>query len=737
MTQPTLASKGGTLLSHFLLAVWVRRLAFLVVALVVWSPAMAAVVEYTYDEIGRLVGVYAPSGDAAQYVYDAAGNITEIKRFTASQLSIIEFTPNSGPVGTTVTIWGTGFSTTPSSNTVTFNGTAATVSAATANKLTVTVPSGATTGAIGVTVGGGSTTTTANFTVTGTTGAPTISSFSPAGGAAGTAVSITGTNFETTISLNDVNLNTTFALVSSASSTSISTTVPANTGSGKFKVRTPNGTAYSSTDFLVPYGTHAAADLVSTTRATVNGSAASFSIGTAGKVAMVLFDGIQGQDIGIALGPFTFTPAGGNVTVNFLRPDGVIMTGQQVLNLNGTSIDLPRLPLTGTYTIGIAASASNTVSGTVAVSTDVTAALTEGTATNATVGAGQNGRFTFSGTAGQKAAVYVSGISSGLQVSNVELRDPFGWVIASASSISATAFIQAQTLTTTGVHSIFVSPLGIGTGSYSVQYGVPDLTVTSFTPGTVVLNQNGTYTIPLTAGVSNQGTVGVRGVWADKGYLSADATLDTADKVVVSQSRGADLSSAGSYSISPSASVPAGTASGTYTMFFKADGTDNGTTYTASSNLTEANEANNVYSASVTLPPLPDLSVSNFSVGTITVNGNGSYNIPITFTVTNVGSGNAKGSWYDACYLSTDGTLGTTDDYLGWQLRLTDLAASAQYNVSYTCVTPTTTTAGGYTLFVKSDGYYGAGSKYSIFNYLAETDEANNVTSTPITLPTK
>lgn len=114
----------------------------------------AADVEYTYDEAGRLVGVMDPNGDAAEYVYDPAGNITEIKRFASTVLSLIEFQPKQGPIGTQVTIWGSGYSTTPANNAVTFNGTAATVSSATKNKLIVTVPGGATTGNLSITVSG-------------------------------------------------------------------------------------------------------------------------------------------------------------------------------------------------------------------------------------------------------------------------------------------------------------------------------------------------------------------------------------------------------------------------------------------------------------------------------------------------------------------------------------------------------------------------------------------------------
>ena len=80
--------------------------------------------------------------------------------------SVTSFTPTNGPIGTTVTITGTNFSSTIADNTVTFNGTQATVAAAISAQLTVTVPTGATTGKIAVTVGGTTVTSSADFTVT-------------------------------------------------------------------------------------------------------------------------------------------------------------------------------------------------------------------------------------------------------------------------------------------------------------------------------------------------------------------------------------------------------------------------------------------------------------------------------------------------------------------------------------------------------------------------------------------
>jgi YD repeat-containing protein len=128
------------------------RAAVLVVLLyaVVGASLLAQTIRYIYDESGRLVGVIDPAGDAAAYDYDATGNLLSITRSTSTQVKVLEFTPNAGLIGQTVTIYGTGFSATPVSNTVTFNGTSATVSSATANSLVVTVPAGATTGAVGV-----------------------------------------------------------------------------------------------------------------------------------------------------------------------------------------------------------------------------------------------------------------------------------------------------------------------------------------------------------------------------------------------------------------------------------------------------------------------------------------------------------------------------------------------------------------------------------------------------------
>jgi gliding motility-associated-like protein len=82
--------------------------------------------------------------------------------------SITSFAPTDGAVGTTVIITGADFSLTPANNIVSFNGTAAVVTASTSTSITTTVPTGATSGAITVTICNTATSAT-NFTVTGGT----------------------------------------------------------------------------------------------------------------------------------------------------------------------------------------------------------------------------------------------------------------------------------------------------------------------------------------------------------------------------------------------------------------------------------------------------------------------------------------------------------------------------------------------------------------------------------------
>lgn len=77
---------------------------------------------------------------------------TEGPQFKDQQLGILDISPDNGLTGTTVTITGSGFSTNPGNNNVSFNGIKAQVTAATENQLTVLTPVQVSTGTIRVKV---------------------------------------------------------------------------------------------------------------------------------------------------------------------------------------------------------------------------------------------------------------------------------------------------------------------------------------------------------------------------------------------------------------------------------------------------------------------------------------------------------------------------------------------------------------------------------------------------------
>jgi IPT/TIG domain len=178
--------------------------------------------------------------------------IVGLTALPASASTVTSFTPTCGPVGTSVTITGTGF-TDAAGAVVDFNGTnQPSTSGLTNTSVTALVPGGATTGKITVEVPGGSADTpSASVFVVGAAAAPTITTFTPGSGPIGTTVNITGTNFGCTTAVKFNNISATFTL---NSATSITATVPTGATTGKISVTNTfntTTTATSVTDFVV------------------------------------------------------------------------------------------------------------------------------------------------------------------------------------------------------------------------------------------------------------------------------------------------------------------------------------------------------------------------------------------------------------------------------------------------------------------------------------------------------
>ena len=407
---------------------------------------------------GALVaGCADAASNVVQYTHDAADNIVAIQRVKPAPLTLAGFAPGGGSPGTAVTITGTGFAATAAQNVVSFNGMSAPVGTASMTSLTVTVPQGASTGKIAVTVAGNSATSAQDFVVT-TAGVPSISSFTPASGPAGTVITVAGTNLNPVTGATTVRLNQNVATASSLNATSLSFTVPSATGSGRIVVATPAGTGMSNSDFIVPPSGIAATDIIATTRLVTDGTARNIGLYSTNKFGLVLFDGTAGALLSVQVANFTITPASSTIAYTIYKPDSTpLSTG--VLSPANLSIHLPVLPLGGTYSLllrtGLAqVSLDARVESSRFVPTD--AAPLEFART-----AGQSTRVLIAAVAGEQKAFTVSGLSvvPANSLLDVQVLLPNGSTFRRSSANGLGTTIALPPFTVTGTHSVLLLPL--------------------------------------------------------------------------------------------------------------------------------------------------------------------------------------------------------------------------------------------------------------------------------------
>jgi hypothetical protein len=162
--------------------------------------------------------------------------------------AIASVVQSSGFVGNSVIVNGTYFGTSQGSTTVTFNGVAATPTTWADTQISVPVPSGATSGSVVVTVNGVASNGFA-FNVDAT---PTVSSISPGSGAAGTDLTITGTNLGDSADNIQVSFNSVFVTATSQNENFVTVTVPANAATGSIPVSVySNGYGSGTINFTV------------------------------------------------------------------------------------------------------------------------------------------------------------------------------------------------------------------------------------------------------------------------------------------------------------------------------------------------------------------------------------------------------------------------------------------------------------------------------------------------------
>lgn len=296
-----------------------------------------------------------------------------------------------------------------------------------------------------------------------------------------------------------------------------------------------------------------AADIEYNGRITVGGEPVTVRIATPNKKGAMTFEGKAGQRINLGFGGVTLTqfqvsvhgPDGGMIArqpsavTNYYATMGnrPLSSQTQVLTsttayqfgadsgatissseMNGASVDLVELPVNGTYTIFFDPLSTYTGSFTITVSSELSGEIVpQGSAVPiAITRAGQNARYTFSGTGGQAVSLQLSDVT--IRSGYVSILKPDGTPLGKPASFAYTGtVVDAQVLPASGTYAVLIDPELSYTGSAKLAvYNAPDLTGTimidqvAATPTLTVPGQRALYTFNGTAGQwVNLGLTGV------------------------------------------------------------------------------------------------------------------------------------------------------------------------------------------------------------------------------------
>ncbi|TAH45391.1 MAG: hypothetical protein EYC71_06595 [Gammaproteobacteria bacterium] len=275
------------------------------------------------------------------------------------------FSPLQGVSGAPIEIRGMNFDAVPSGNQLQINGIPIPVTFANTSNLRATIPTGATTGLFEV----------SRNELTGNSKwpieiAPTnlnIDGFQPGTGAPGTAVKIKGRSFATAQNANQVSFNGLPAEVVSASPDQLNVVVPAGAETGAISIMVNGETAVSAFPFHI-------AQLGATLLA--DGPALQANIAQPGGFKDFTFEALTGESFGIGVSSVLQTPS--NISrkpqVSVRRPDGSTL---KLVNCESSCvIEATALPVSGTYTVRIAAnSPASTLAALVSLTRTLAATL--------------------------------------------------------------------------------------------------------------------------------------------------------------------------------------------------------------------------------------------------------------------------------------------------------------------------------------------------------------------------
>jgi hypothetical protein len=241
-----------------------------------------------------------------------------------------------------------------------------------------------------------------------------------------------------------------------------------------------------------------------------DGTTLTQSYTTPGQNGSMTFSGSAGQRISFLAGAGSTSAR--NVSVSIKAPSGAVVLASTAVGTGGMFFGPLTLAETGTFTIS--ANPPKTTTGSTDYQLWITPADQAG---SLTIGGGaqvlsfatpgQNGSWTFAGTAGQKVTLSVAAALTGVNGATVTVRKPDATLLSTLAVTNSGTLMEPTTLPTTGTYTVKVDPTSqaVGTITLNLYLSPADLSgaLTSGTPTTAALTtagQNASYTITATAG---------------------------------------------------------------------------------------------------------------------------------------------------------------------------------------------------------------------------------------------